>query len=209
MKWDELLDLLNGEQIFHSSVLLSGVEAQAGVRRQLARWVGAGRLLKLRRSVYVLARPYRSKEPDPFVVANRLKGASYVSFQSALGHYGCIPEHVPTITSATTGRPETLNTPLGSFVYRHVQTRLFFGYTSMTVSGDSNAFVARPEKALLDLVYLSPRGDSSEYIEELRLQNLVAFDARKLLGFARRTGSAKLLRAAERVEKLIVEEGSR
>ncbi len=206
MKWEELLDLLNGEPIFHSSVLLSGVEAQADVRRQLARWVGAGRLLKLRRSVYVLARPYRLKEPDPFVVANRLKGASYVSFQSALAHYGCIPEHVPTVTSATTGRPETLHTPFGAFVYRHIQTRLFFGFTSITVSGDSNAFVARPEKALLDLTYLSPCGDSSEYIQELRLQNLVSFDALNLLEFAQRTGSAKLLRVAERVKYLIAEE---
>ena len=68
MKWGELLDLLGGEPIFHSSVLLSGVEAKADVRRQLARWVESGRLLKLRRSVYVVARPYRFKEPDPSVV---------------------------------------------------------------------------------------------------------------------------------------------
>jgi hypothetical protein len=79
----------------------------------------------------------------------------------------------------------------------------------MTVSGDSHAFVARPEKALLDLVYLSPRGDSSDYIRELRLQNFNSFDAPKLLKFAQRTGSAKLLRTAERVEKLITEEGNR
>jgi len=84
-----------------------------------------------------------------------------------------------------------------------------FGYTSMMVSGDSHAFVARPEKALLDLVYLSPRGDSLEYILELRLQNFDSFDALKLLEIAQRTGSAKLMRAAERVAKLITEEGNR
>jgi len=79
----------------------------------------------------------------------------------------------------------------------------------MMVSGDSHAFVARPEKALLDLVYLSPRGDSLEYILELRLQNFDSFDALKLLEIAQRTGSAKLMRAAERVAKLITEEGNR
>ena len=67
----------------------------------------------------------------------------------------------------------------------------------MMVSGDNQAFVARPEKALLDLVYTSPRGNSSKYILELRLQNLVSFDTLKLLEIAQRTGSAKLMRAAE------------
>ena len=72
-----------------------------------------------------------------------------------------------------------------------------------------SGFHSPPEKALLDLTYLSPRGDSSEYIQELRLQNLVSFDALNLLEFAQRTGSAKLLRAAERVKCLIAEEENR
>ena len=66
MKWEEFLDLLSGEPIFHSSLLLSRLEVEADLRRQLARWVESGRLLKLRRSVYALARPYRLKEPVPF-----------------------------------------------------------------------------------------------------------------------------------------------
>ena len=38
------------------------------------------------------------------------------------------------------------------------------------------AFVATPEKALLDLVYLAPEGDTPTYLQELRLQNMAQLD---------------------------------
>jgi len=48
---------------------------------------------------------YYKVKPHPFVVANRMVRGSYVSCQSALAHYGLIPEHVPVVTSITTARP--------------------------------------------------------------------------------------------------------
>jgi predicted transcriptional regulator of viral defense system len=203
MKWEALLGVLGGEAVIHSSILLSGREPAASVRRQLARWVASGRLLRLRRSFYALASPYRTAAVHPFSVANRLKPASYVSLQSALGHYGLIPEHVPVVTCVTTGRPETLQTPLGTFSYRHVSRRLFFGYRASDLGGGVSAFLAAPEKAILDLVHLSPRGDSPAYLGELRLQNLDRLDPRQLLEFARRSGSAKLKRAGQRLAELV------
>jgi predicted transcriptional regulator of viral defense system len=203
MKWEALLGVLGGEAVIHSSILLSGREPAASVRRQLARWVASGRLLRLRRSFYALASPYRTAAVHPFSVANRLKPASYVSLQSALGHYGLIPEHVPVVTCVTTGRPETLQTPLGTFSYRHVSRRLFFGYRAADLGGGVSAFLAAPEKAILDLVHLSPRGDSPAYLGELRLQNLDMLDPRQLVEFARRSGSAKLKRAGQRLAELV------
>jgi predicted transcriptional regulator of viral defense system len=203
MKWEALLGVLGGEAVIHSSILLSGREPAASVRRQLARWVASGRLLRLRRSFYALASPYRTAAVHPFSVANRLKPASYVSLQSALGHYGLIPEHVPVVTCVTTGRPETLQTPLGTFSYRHVSRRLFFGYRAADLGGGVSAFLAAPEKAILDLVHLSPRGDSPAYLGELRLQNLDMLDPRQLVEFARRSASAKLKRAGQRLAELV------
>ena len=203
MKWESLLSLLGEEGIFHSSLLLSALEAPASVRRQLARWVASGRLVKLRRGLYAVAAPYRKKDLHPFTVANRLKPASYVSLQSALAHYGLIPEHVPVVTSVSTGRPETLETPAGVFLYRHVARRLFFGYRASDVGDGSRVFLAVPEKAILDLVHLSPAGDSPAYLDELRLQRLETLDGRQLMDFAARTGSAKLLRAGRRLSDLI------
>lgn len=63
--------------------------------------------------------PYRKTEPHPFLVANRLVRGSYVSLHSALAHHGLIPEHVPVITSLTTGRPQQRENPFGSFEYHH------------------------------------------------------------------------------------------
>ena len=203
MKWNELLLLLRGEPIFHSSLLLSGTESTTNMRRQLTRWVDAGHLLQLRRGVYVVAEPYRKQEPHPFNVANRLKAASYVSLQSALSHYGFIPEHVPTVTSVTTGRPEALDTPLGSFLFRHIDKRLFFGYQSIATPDGRGAFAATPEKAILDLVYLTPGGDSIAYLNELRLQKLEDLDEQRLIHLAQRIGSAKLVRAVGRIAHLM------
>jgi len=57
------------------------------------------------------------------------------------------------------------------------------------MSPGQRAFVARPEKALLDLVYLQPGGDAPAYLHELR-------------DLAERAGSPKLRRAAARVADL-------
>ena len=124
-----------------------------------------------------------------------------MSLQSALAHYGCIPEHVPTVTSVTTGRPETLDTPFGSYQYRHLHRRLFFGYRPAFVGGNATVFLAEPEKALLDLIHLTPRGDTIAFLEKLRLENTEIIDGRRILGLAERTGSARLMRTAQNVAR--------
>ena len=182
-------------------MLLAGDVSSAQVRLQLSRWVKAGRLLQLRRGLYALAPTWRKVEPHPFLVANRLQSGSYVSLQSALAFHGVIPEHVPVVTSVGQGRPETVHNPLGAFQFNHLTGALFFGYSRMEVAARQFAFVASPEKALLDLIHLTPGADSKDYLRELRLQNLEAMDASTLDGLARRSGKAKLLRAARIVER--------
>ena len=202
MKWEKLLELLGDEPVFRSSLMLSGIEPVPSARRQLSRWIKTGRLIQLRRGVYIVAKPYRKQDPHPFYVANLLKPASYISLQSALEHYGLIPEHVPTVTSVTTGRPETLDTPFGSFLYRHIDRRLFSGYQSIVLADRRGVFVATAEKAIMDLIYLTPGADSAAYLQELRLQNLEAIDGQNLMLIARETGSAKLVRAAGGIAEL-------
>ena len=137
----------------------------------------SGRVLRLRRGVYALGKPYRQTMAHPFSVANALKKASYVSLQSALAHYGMIPEYVPVTTSVTTGRPEELETPAGRFQFRHVASRLFQGFAETEVSPGEFALLASPYKALVDLLYLTPGSDKSEYLVELRLTRPERFEA--------------------------------
>ena len=172
------------------------------MRRQLSRWTSAGQLNQLRCGLYVLAPPYRKVKPHPFLVANRMVRASYVSCQSALAHFGLIPEYVPVVTSATESRLGHWDTPPGSFQFRHIKGDSFWGYRLTGLGNDQRAFVAAPEKALLDLVYLQPGGDAPRCLRALRLQNLDHLDLEVLQRQGDRAGSPKLCRAAEFVADL-------
>lgn len=197
MKFSKLLHISRDNPVFSSSFLLAGKGTANSVRRQLDRWVKSGRLIQLRRSVYSVAPPYRAEAPHPFLLANHLRKPSYVSLQSALSYYGMIPEVVPVTTSVTTGRPEKLETPLGRFVFRHLKKTAFFGYAQIEMSRGQSAFLASPEKALLDLLYLMPGCDSPEYLEELRFEPTDHFDWEALRRHAKRLNNRKLKRAVE------------
>jgi hypothetical protein len=69
------------------------------------------------------------------------------------------------------------------------------------VGGNATVFLAEPEKALLDLIHLTPRGDTIAFLEKLRLENTEIIDGRRILGLAERTGSARLMRAAQNVAR--------
>jgi len=206
MKWKELLDIVGREPCFTSSLLMAGKEASGGIRLQLSRWVATGKIIQLRRGLYLLAEPYRKVSPHPFLLANNLKKASYVSLQSALGFYGLIPEYVPSVTCVTTMRPETIENPEGNFIFKHVKKSFFNNYQQIVLSDQQTAFIASPEKALLDLIYLMPHADSPEYLQELRLQNTSTINLESLKHIAESSESPKLTRATKQIINLISQE---
>jgi predicted transcriptional regulator of viral defense system len=202
MTFEALVQIVGDEPVFETGLLLAGDVDPADVRRQLSRWAMAGRIYQLRRGLYALAPPFQKVKPHPFVVANRMVRGSYVSLQSALAHDGLIPEYVPVVTSVTTGRPARWETPLGVYEFRHIKTDLFCGYRLVDLGGGQKAFLATPEKALLDLVYLQPGGDEPDYLRELRLQNLERLNLDELRRQADLAGSPKLRRVAAFVAEL-------
>ena len=206
MQFQDLLTLVGHEPVFASALLLAGETPEAQVRLQMSRWVAAGKLIQLRRGLYALAPAWRKVEPHPFVVANALQRGSYVSLQSALAFHGVIPEHVARVTSVGPRRPETVRNALGSFQFNHLSSRLSFGYARVEVAARQFAFVAGPEKALLDLVYLTAGGDATACLRSLRLQNAEAMDRNTLLDTAARSGKPKLLRAARRAVAILADE---
>ena len=202
MEFNSLLKLIGDEPIFESSILLAGDVDPKLIRIQLSRWIKAGKIYQLRRGLYSIAPPYQRQQPHPFLVANHLQKASYVSLQSALSFYGLIPEVVNITTSVSTGRPERLDTPLGTFEFRHIKTELLFGYR-MTELGEQSALIATPEKALLDLIYLQPGGDSPAYLKELRLQNTEKLDKYLLRRQSEKFNTPKLQNAVKGILQLI------
>lgn len=207
MEYSELVESIQDEPVFDAGLLLAGNADPREIRRQLSRWKQAGKIYQLRRGLYCLAPPFQKVKPHPFLVANRLIPASYVSLQSALAYYGMIPEHVPVTTSVATARPAHWETPLGIFDFRHIQVDFFYGFRLIDLGEKQQAFIASPEKALLDLVYLESGGDTPDYLVELRLGNLNRLDWQLLERFARQIEKPKLLRAITAIQALAREEG--
>ena len=203
MKFDQLLALVGEQPVFETGLLLAGDVDPNDVRRQLSRWTRSGRIRQLRRGLYTLLPPYQKAAPHPFVIANALVPGSYVSLQSALAFYGFIPEYTPRTASVTMGRPSTWE---GGFRFQHLTPRLFFGYQLVDLSDGGQAFVATPEKALLDLTHLTPKSDSPEYLSELRLQNLERLNVPRLYEFADRSEKPKWQRVAAQIETLATQE---
>lgn len=202
MKFVSFLEKVSDLPVFTVRFLSAG-ENLAQIRLQINRWVNDGKIIRLHKGLYTLAEPYRKVASEPFSIANSLKRASYVSLHSALSGYTMIPEFVPAVTSITTGRPQTIETPLGRFEFRHVSKKYFWGYQQVELKFGQTAFIACPEKALLDLIYLTPGGDEIAFIEELRLQNFEQINRAVLHEFAGRFRSPKLNRALDNIERIL------
>lgn len=220
MKRTELIQLVGDEPLFTSGMLLSPGVDVGDVRKQLSRWTRDGTVIQLRRGLYALGATYRRSEPHLFELSNALVAGSYVSLEAALAYHGLIPEAVFVTTAVTTGKPVRRETPFGTLVYQHIKKELFWGYESVAVSPERlvgserprgsraparsgrTAYVATPEKALLDLAHLTPGADRPPFVRELRLQGLDAIDVERLRAFAGRAGSPKLERFARHVAVL-------
>ncbi len=117
-----------------------------------------GSLIRLKRGVYALAPAYRSAPMHPFAVAQALLPGSYISFESALAYHGWIPEAVLVTASVTPGR-KTLEIPateFGSFKYHPlaIADYCFLSGVERVTFDKLTAFVARPLRALMDIVAL-------------------------------------------------------
>lgn len=205
MNFAELLSIVEDEPVFETGWLMTGRPHDPGLPAQLSRWTRSGRLHQLRRGLYSLAPPYRKVVADPFLIANRLMPGSYVSTHSALAFAGVIPEHVPVSTSCGPGRPHTRATPLGRHIFQHLRPQMLWlsakgapAHRQIELARDQRALVATPEKAFLDLAYLTPNADDPRWIGEMRL-NHEAIDPEFLLALAKASGRPKLLRCARYV----------
>jgi len=152
--------------------------------RRLVEWQEKGYIRKLRNQFY----HFSDQEVDEaflYFSANEMYHPSYVSLESALSHYGFIPEGVFQITSCTTLKTQIFDTHLGGFSYRHLKPDLFFGYHLQDWNNHRYA-IATPEKTLIDYLYLhtelkgpddlkSLRWNAIEIIEQISMDKLNSY----------------------------------
>jgi predicted transcriptional regulator of viral defense system len=200
MKFEEFLKQAQGLPLVETGLLLNLTDNPRAMLVQVGRWEKAGKLKKIKRGTYLLAPSYRKIEVFGPYLASSLVRPSYISLEKALEFHGMIPEAVAAYTSITTKRPAQFAADGTAFEYRHVKKTLFWGYESVNKNGQTG-FVARPEKALLDLLYFRKGEVSREYLQGLRLGNAGTVDAERLRSFARRFGKPKIMRAAAMLEE--------
>ena len=58
-------------------------------------------LISIRRGLYIIGPKVGLPSPEPFLIANHLRGPSYVSLESALSYWSMIPERTYEICSVT------------------------------------------------------------------------------------------------------------
>lgn len=115
-----------------------------------------GELTALRRGLYVPGPETDLPIPKLFVIANHLRGPSYISMESALYYWEMIPERVYEISSATLKTSKTYATPIGRFSYQHLASPYYsFGLQSIRLAPHQTALIASKEKALCDKIILT------------------------------------------------------
>lgn len=139
-------------------------ESKHLVSVQLARFVRAGALVRLRRGLY----EFPHAKIDELVLANFIYRPSYISLESALNYYGIIPDVVQNITSVSPVTTRTFRTSHGVFIYSKIAKELYFGWQTVKDSkSDFNFLIAEAEKALLDYVYIRRIRDLTDQRIEL------------------------------------------
>ena len=113
-------------------------------------------LVRLRRGLYVPGSEADLPIPHLYVIANHLRGPSYITQETALYYWGLIPERVYEINSATLKTSKNYDTPVGRFSYQHVAFPYYsFGVVSIALEAQQIAMIASKEKALCDKIILS------------------------------------------------------
>ena len=115
-------------------------------------------LISIRRGLYTIGPKLDLPSPEPFLIANHLRGTSYVSLESALTYWNMIPERVYEISSVTTKTSKLYKTPVGRYSYKQLRTPYYsYGIKSIEYSSKQTVLLASHEKALCDKIVLTPK----------------------------------------------------
>ena len=120
-------------------------------------------LRRLRRNLYEVT----LKPSDLLETANSIYQPSYLSFTYCLGKLGMLNQIAYEIEFATPKKTKRVEIRNRSVIFRKIKKELFFGYTLK-----DNIFIAEPEKALLDTLYLKTKGLTAINESELNLGDI-------------------------------------
>lgn len=173
----EKIELL-AKDVFDISDVKKLFPNEVHINTAMKRLVDSGAITKVARGVYML----RGHSFDVEKLATKLYYPSYISFESALSKYGIINQGLYNLTLATTRHSKKMTLMDVECDYSQLKPELFFGFNLI---GDT--YVAEPEKAVLDMLYLVSLGKRSKSSDEWILGEL---DREKLKSYLPPFGAA-------------------
>ena len=163
------IELIKGLERLNSPFYsISDIEKITGLSRKslyvtIKRLVDRGILERIGAGIY---RPFTAKAQIEKIAAS-LYMPNYLSFESVLSRYGILTLIPYTITFTTTRKTKRFTIEGRDIEFRQIKKDLFWGYEMK-----GGIYIAKPEKAFLDLLYLVSRGIGSLDLDELYIKRI-------------------------------------
>ncbi len=139
------------------------------INGKIKRDVDKGLLFPIVRGIYET-----NNSVDGFLLASYIYGPSYLSFEYALSFHNLIPERVVLYTNASFGKrkSKSYKNHFGLYTYRDVPNAAF-PFSVKAYEEDGYAyFIASPEKALCDLLYIRKPVTSIKELKKVFFEDL-------------------------------------
>lgn len=212
MNYTEFKRKLQKMPLFESMDIIHLFKNKQHLANQLDRWQKKRLIIKLKRGYYMFNENDRKSNPSRLFIAGQLYWPSYVSLEYALSFHGLIPERVADVTSITTKKPTRFKNAIGTFIYQHIKPIAFRGYKSAVDEAGLTFFIAEPEKAIVDFLYLNlskiPANDMDIFRESFRLQNMDKLKLRRITELAKFFANKKLGHVAKNLCAFIKQEAN-
>ena len=146
--------------------------SEASSRVTASRYAKKGLLLRIKKNMYVLRERWIAAEKEEkFLLANLAQTPSYISLATALDFYELTTQIQRNFfESVALKRTKRINVNGNIFRYTRIRNRLYHGFKK-----EKGVFIATPEKALLDAIYLMSYGRYA--------LDLSAIDPKKIDGY--------------------------
>ncbi|MBU4338034.1 hypothetical protein KKD57_00565 [Patescibacteria group bacterium] len=132
--------------------------SEASLRVAMSRLTKSGEVRRIIRGIYSIDLALIDWEN----FACEIYCPSYISFESALAIHNVLSQKPVHITLATSNRGKQMTAKDKNIIYHHIQENLFWGFVKK-----ESCLIADPEKALLDMIYLSLHGYAKFDSEEI------------------------------------------
>lgn len=146
-------------------------------RVSACRYANQGFLIRIKRNIYMLREKWNTLDrKEKFQIANLIQVPSYISLMSAMDYYQITTQiQQDFIESIAVKRTKEIEIDKNIFNYSKIKQELYFGFVK-----EKDFFVATPEKAFLDAIYLMSLGRYNFDLTSIDFSKLNVSDLQKI-----------------------------